>query len=286
MPAKLLEGKTIAQSKKEALKREILSLKRGHNKNPVLASIRVGNNSASLVYARAQKRLADELGIGFELFALKETTSESRLVNLIERLNKDRRINGIFIQNPLPAHIDVERIISSLNPKKDVEGIHPENISYRPYAITRIGSCTALAVMELIYHTGINLYGKEAVVVGHSEIVGKPVSLLLLEKMATITVCHIGTSERGNLSSHIKRAEVLVVAVGKANLIKGEWIKRGAVVIDVGINVVQGKIIGDVEFDAAKKRAGFITPVPGGVGPLTVTMLMKNVVEAFKLQTR
>lgn len=274
----------IAQKIRQGLKKEIALLKNTCNRRPVLASIRVGDNAASEVYARAQRRLSEELGIGFELCVLKETASQEDLTVLIERLNNDSHISGIFIQNPLPSGIDAEKIISFLDPEKDVEGIHPENIAYRPYGRTRIGSCTALAVMELIHHTGIDLYGREAVVVGHSEIVGKPVSLLLLEKMATITVCHIGTSERGSLPSHIKRAEVLVVAVGKPNLIKGEWIRQNAIVIDVGINVVDGKIIGDVEFEEAKKRAAFITPVPGGVGPLTVTILMKNVVEAFKLQ--
>lgn len=287
MAAKILEGKTIARSIKECLKDEAESLKRTSDRfRPVLASIRVGDNPSSLIYAHSQRHLSQELGIGFELFVLKDGISQRYLLSLIERLNEDNRITGIFIQNPLPRKLDVEKVIASVNPKKDVEGIHPENINYRPYGRTRIGSCTALAVMELIEHTGVGLYGKEAVVVGNSEIVGKPVSLMLMEKMATVTVCHIGTSERGSLSSHIKRAEVLVVAVGKPELIKGEWIKRGAIVVDVGINIVHGKIIGDVEFEEAKKRAGFITPVPGGVGPLTVAMLMKNVVEAFKLQIK
>ncbi|MCK4249007.1 MAG: bifunctional 5,10-methylenetetrahydrofolate dehydrogenase/5,10-methenyltetrahydrofolate cyclohydrolase, partial [Candidatus Omnitrophica bacterium] len=172
--------------------------------------------------------------------------------------------------------------VQHISPDKDAEGMHPENLGKVVLASGALAPCTPQAVMELIKASGIDLYGKEAVVVGHSEIVGKPVSLLLLEKLATTTVCHIGTGERGNLPDHVKRAEVLVVAVGVPGLVKGDWIKQGAVVIDVGINRVDGKIVGDVEFEAASQKAAFITPVPGGVGPLTVTMLLRNVIQSFK----
>jgi len=184
----------------------------------------------------------------------------------------------------LPEQLDAQRISSLIDPRKDIEGIHPQNSARRFFAKARIGSCTALAVMELIESTGVNLEGKEAVVVGHSEIVGRPVSMLLLDKLATTTICHVATDQAGLLEDHVKRADVLVVAVGKPHVIKGEWIKKGAIVIDVGINVVDRRVVGDVEFEIARERAAFISPVPGGVGPVTVMMVMKNTVEAFKLQ--
>ena len=184
----------------------------------------------------------------------------------------------------MPPQIDPQRISAVIDPRKDIEGIHPENSARRFFARARIGSCTALAVMELIQSTGVKLSGKEAVVVGHSEIVGRPVSMLLLDILATTTICHVGTDRLGRLREHVSRAEVLVVAAGRPQFIKGDWIQPGAVVIDVGINVVNGRVTGDVEFEAAKERAGYITPVPGGVGPVTVMMVMKNTVEAYKLQ--
>jgi len=173
--------------------------------------------------------------------------------------------------------------MSSIAPAKDAEGMHPENLGHVLLGDAKLAPCTAQAAMQLIGSTGIELYGKEAVIVGHSEIVGKPLSMLLLSKFVTTTVCHIATGERGVLPEYVKNAEILVVAVGKAELIKGDWIKEGAIVIDVGINRVGDKLVGDVEFERAKQSAGFITPVPGGVGPLTVTMLMRNVVTASKL---
>ena len=185
---------------------------------------------------------------------------------------------------PLPAQIDYKKISENILPDKDIEGMHPANIGKMIFGKARLVPCTPAAAMELINASGVDLYGKGVVIVGHSEIVGKPLALLLLEKFATVTVCHIGTSKAGKLEEHIRRAEVLIVAVGKAGLIKGELIKEGAIVIDVGINRVGDKIVGDVEFEAAEKRASYITPVPGGVGPLTVTMLMRNLVEAAKLQ--
>jgi methylenetetrahydrofolate dehydrogenase (NADP+)/methenyltetrahydrofolate cyclohydrolase len=186
----------------------------------------------------------------------------------------------------MPPQIDPQRVSAVIDPRKDIEGIHPQNSARRFFAKARIGSCTALAVMELIESTGVDLAGKEAVVIGHSEIVGRPVSMLLLDKLATTTICHVGTDRAGRLEEHVRRADVLVVAVGRPRFIKGDWVKPGAIVIDVGINVVGGHVVGDVEFEAAKQRAGYISPVPGGVGPVTVMMVMKNTVEAFKLQTR
>jgi methylenetetrahydrofolate dehydrogenase (NADP+)/methenyltetrahydrofolate cyclohydrolase len=185
---------------------------------------------------------------------------------------------------PLPKQIDYKIISSFIAPEKDAEGMHPANLGKVLLGKAKIIPCTAKSAFTLVKSTGVKLYGKEVVVVGHGEIAGKPLSLLFLEEFATTTVCHIGTSEAGKLVEHVKRAEILVVAVGKAGLIKGEWIKDGAIVIDVGINRVEGKVVGDVEFEEAEKRASWITPVPGGVGPLTVTMLMQNLIEATKLQ--
>lgn len=282
--ARLLQGKPIASEIKEELKRQIDSFKQTYNVVPHLSSIQIGESPSSEVYVRAQERLASSLGIKFDLCKLDPKISQNELISFIQKLNQDRLTSGIILQLPVPSQINSKEISIFIDPKKDVEGMHPENVGQVIFGNMRIGSCTALAVTELIKSTGVDLYGKEAVIVGHSEIVGKPVSLLLLDKFVTVTICHIATGQRGYLPTHVKRAEILVVAVGKPGIIKGEWIKEGAIVIDVGINKVGDKIVGDVEFEKASQIAGFITPVPGGVGPLTVTMLMKNTVEAFKLQ--
>lgn len=278
--AKLLEGRLLAQDIKEKIRQQIQSL----GVCPVLASIQVGDNAGAQAYVKSQDKLARSLGVEYRLHKMDEGTSEEKLIEFVQGLNQDRNVNGIIIQMPLPAHIDYKKISQFILPQKDVEGMHPVNIGKIIFGQARILPCTPAAVMELLNFTGMNLYGKEAVVVGHSEIVGKPLSLLLLDKFSTVCVCHIGTSRVHRLEEHVKRAEVLIVAVGKANLIKGELIQEGAVVIDVGINRVGDKIVGDVEFETAHKRASWITPVPGGVGPLTVTMLMRNLVEAVKLQ--
>ncbi len=278
--ARLLEGKPIAEKIKEDLRQQIACLK---NK-PVLASVMVGENAGAEAYVKSQKKTAEGLGIEYQFHKLGADTTEDALIDFIKKLNVAKDVNGIIIQMPLPAQIDYKKISQFIIPEKDVEGMHPANIGKIVFGKANILPCTPAAVMEILKETGVDLYGKEVVVIGHSEIVGKPLALLLLEKFATVTVCHIGTSKAGKLEEHVKKAEVLIVAVGKAGLIKGEWVKEGAIVIDVGINRVVDKIVGDVEFEAAEKRASLITPVPGGVGPLTVTMLMRNLVEAAKLQ--
>ena len=284
MAAILLEGKPIAEKIKTKLKEEIEGLKASFKAAPTLATIQVGENASAAVYLRSQKKNAKDIGIEFQEHSLPASTSEKDLIEHIGKLNRDANVTGILLQLPLPNHINSKGIHIYITPLKDVEGMHPENVGQVIFGHMRIGSCTALAVMELIKSTGVDLYGKEAVIVGHSEIVGKPVGLLLLDKFATTTVCHIATGQRGYLPTHVKRAEILVVAVGRAGIIQGEWVKEGAIVIDVGINKVGDKIVGDMEFEKAAERAGYITPVPGGVGPVTVTMLMRNTVEAFKLQ--
>ncbi|MBU0548020.1 MAG: bifunctional 5,10-methylenetetrahydrofolate dehydrogenase/5,10-methenyltetrahydrofolate cyclohydrolase [Candidatus Omnitrophica bacterium] len=276
--AKLLEGKAVAEEIKKKIKNQVQDLKQA----PVLASILVGDNSAAAAYVKSQAKAAENLSIVYKLFQLDKDITEQVLIDLILKLNVDKAVDGIIIQMPLPAAIDYKKISQFIAPEKDIEGMHPENIGKILFGKAKLIPCTVASIMELINSGGIDLYGKEVVVVGHSEIVGKPLALLLLDKFATVTVCHIGTSKAGKLEEHVRGAEILIVAVGKAGLVKGEWIKEGAVVIDVGINRVADKIVGDVEFEAAEKRASYITPVPGGVGPLTVTMLMRNLVEAAK----
>ncbi len=273
--AKLLEGKLIAAQLRDILLKRI----QASGKVLHLASILVGENNASDVYIKAQKKNAELLGVEYILHKLGGATTQEELIGFIEALNKDLRVTGIILQMPLPAHIDYKKISEHISPGKDVEGMHPQNMGRIFFAKSKVMPCTASAVMELINFTAVELSGKEVVIVGHSEIVGKPLSLLLVDKLATVTICHIGTARAGKLEEHVKRADVLIVAVGKAGLIKGDWIKEGAIVVDVGINMVEDKIVGDVEFEAAEKRASWITPVPGGVGPLTVVSLMRNLVE-------
>ena len=285
MPMQLLEGKSVALKIKETIKLEIESLKNKYGAQPKLVSIQVGENSASEIYIKSQEKTARELGIDYELRKLDWKITQDELVKAIDNLNNDKAVHGIIVQMPLPQTIDAKLISRFISPLKDVEAVHPQNMGEIVFGRTKILPCTAAACMELLSSVpALELYGKEAVIVGHSEIVGKPLALLLLNKFVTVTVCHIATGQRGTLSEFVKKAEILIVAVGKAGLIKGEWIKEGAIVIDVGINRAEGKIVGDVEFDKAARKASYITPVPGGVGPLTVTILMRNLVEAFKQQ--
>jgi len=278
--AALLEGKPLAEKIKADIQKQVQAAKF----KPVLASIMAGDNPGAEAYVKSQKKTAEGLGIEYRFHKLAQETPEAELIELIKKLNADKSVNGIIIQMPLPQQIDYKKISEFILPEKDIEGMHPANIGKIVFGKAKLFPCTPAAVMELLNSTGLDLYGKEVVVVGHSEIVGKPLALLLLDKFATVTVCHIGTSKAGKLEEHVRQAEILIVAVGKAGLIKGAWIKEGAIVIDVGINRVGDKIVGDVEFEEAQKRASYITPVPGGVGPLTVTMLMRNLVEAAKLQ--
>lgn len=280
--AVILDGKAAAERMKSALRQELASLR----DRPRLGILSF-KTPASQLYMKTQVAQAESIGLHapkvVEL-SFDASTGQEILERTITQWNADPSVHGIFVHQPMPPHINAQRISSLIDPRKDIEGIHPQNSARRFFAKARIGSCTALAVMELIESTGVPLEGKEAVVVGHSEIVGRPVSMLLLDKLATTTLCHLGTDRAGRLQEHVRRADVLVVAVGRPHFIKGEWIKPGAIVIDVGINVVDGKVVGDVEFDAARARAGFISPVPGGVGPVTLMMVMKNTIEAFKLQ--
>lgn len=284
MAATLLEGKPIAQKIKDAIQAEVAGLKTKYGKAPKLVALQIGENESSAVYVKAQTKVAESLGIAYELKVLPATTSQDEAEKAVKVLNDDKGVTAIILQLPVPKGIDAKKLVNMIAPEKDAEGMHPQNLGKILLGNYRIGPCTAMAVMELLESTKVNLYGKEAVIVGHSEIVGKPLSLMLLNKFATTTVCHIATGERGVLPEHVKQAEILVVAVGKAGIVKGEWVKQGAIVVDVGINKVGDKIVGDVEFEAASAKAAYITPVPGGVGPLTTTILMRNTVELFKAQ--
>ena len=285
MPAQIIDGVKIANKIKEGLKEEIQKLK-AEGKSPSLAAIQVGTDPGSEVYIRSQKKSCEKMGIEYNLHKFDEKITQTELADFIQKLNQNPGVSGIILQMPLPSHLDARYLQHLIAPKKDAEGVSPTNMGMVVYGKPVLGPCTAMAVIELIKSTGVELYGKEAVMVGHSDIVGKPTALLLLDKFVTTSVCHIATGERGILPDYVKRGEILIVAVGKANLIKGEWIREGAIVIDVGINRVGGKIVGDVEFEVAKERASYITPVPGGVGPVTTAMLLKNTVEAAKLQIK
>ena len=283
MSAQILDGKALAQKIKEALKQEIKEIKDKTGQVPCFVNIMIGQDHAASAYAGSQQKAADYIGAQYKLEILAQKTSPEELRHCIEKLNKNPRVHGIMIHKPVPAQIDYTQASDLVAAHKALEGINIVNFGKMIGGQTKIIPCTAAAVMEHISATKVNLRGKQAVVVGRSEIVGKPVSLLLLAQNATVTVCHSATTE-AQLADHIGRADVLVVAVGKANFIKGKWIKQGAIVVDVGINQLDNKMVGDVEFEAAKERAGFITPVPGGVGPVTVMMLMRNGVETFKAQ--
>jgi len=285
MAAQLIPGKEIAAKIKEDVKNEVDRLKE-KGIFPKLVAVQVGENPASAVYIKQQRKNCEKVGIAYELKQLPQDTDEGKLISFINSLNNDDSVTGIILQLPLPQGIDVRKVQSTISPFKDVEGVNPANMGWIIYGRPVLAPCTALAVKELVEYTKVDLYGKEVVMVGHSDIVGKPVSLLLLDKFATVSVCHIGTSDAGMLETHVRRAEILIVAVGKANLIPGDWIKEGAIVIDVGINRVGDKIVGDVEFESAKERACWITPVPGGVGPVTTAMLLRNVVESIKISRK
>lgn len=295
MTAQLISGEVVAGRIKEEVKREVESLKQ-RGREVHLVAVQVGENPASEVYLRSQSRLCEEAGIKYTLHTLPADTGEESLVACIEGLNKNPQVSGIILQMPLPKGIDAQKVQSSITPRKDVEGMNLANMGQLVYGKSGLAPCTAAASVELIKSTGIEVRGKEVVIVGRSVIVGKPVALLMLDLSATPTVCHTQTKD---LVFHTRRADILVVATGKPGLIKAEMIKPGAIVIDAGINRVpefdaQGnpvidkkgkqkmKTVGDVDFEGAKEVASFITPVPGGVGPVTTVMLLRNAVESAK----
>ena len=279
MTARIISGTELSKNIKANIATKIAGHIAQGKRAPGLAVILVGADPASQVYVGSKRRSCEEIGIFSKSYDLPETTSESELLSLIDELNHDNAIDGILVQLPLPKQIDSTKVIEAIAPHKDVDGFHPYNVGRLCQRIPTLRSCTPYGVMKLLESTGVNLYGKHAVIVGASNIVGRPMSLELLLAGATVTVTHRFTKD---LESHVRQADILVVAVGKPNLIPGDWIKESAVVIDVGINRVDGKLVGDVEFDKAAEKAAYITPVPGGVGPMTVAMLMSNTLYAYK----
>lgn len=274
MTANIIDGKAIAAELKQKIKAATQMRLATGKRIPGLAVVLIGDNPASQVYVGSKRRSCEEVGFKSESFDLPEDTSQETLLSLIERLNNDDEIDGILVQLPLPAHINADAVIEHIAPHKDVDGFHPYNIGRLAQRNPQLRPCTPKGVITMLQSTGIELKGKEAVVVGASNIVGRPMALELLLAGCTTTVCHRMTSD---LQSHVRRAEILVVAVGKPNFIPGDWIREGAIVIDVGINRLEdGKLTGDVEFEPASQKAAWITPVPGGVGPMTVATLLEN----------
>ncbi|MBE6674741.1 MAG: bifunctional methylenetetrahydrofolate dehydrogenase/methenyltetrahydrofolate cyclohydrolase FolD [Ruminococcaceae bacterium] len=282
--AQIISGKEVALRVRESIKKEVSELFEKTGKRPGLAVIIVGEDPASQVYVRNKAKGCEEVGFHSEVYRLAENTQMEELLSLINKLNNDENIHGILCQLPLPKHLDETAVILAIDPNKDVDAFHPVNTGKIMIGNYSFLPCTPAGVMELIASTGVDVAGKECVVVGRSNIVGKPQAMLLLQKNGTVTICH---SKTKNLKETTKRADILVVAVGRANFITGDMIKEGAIVIDVGINRnEEGKLVGDVHFDSAEKVASYITPVPGGVGPMTITMLLKNTLTAAKQQIK
>jgi methylenetetrahydrofolate dehydrogenase (NADP+)/methenyltetrahydrofolate cyclohydrolase len=278
MVAQLIDGSRIAQELRADIKRRIDQRLSQGQRPPGLAVIKVGNDPASEVYVRNKRRACADAGFHSVAHDLPAETSEEDLLRHIDQLNRDPQVDGVLVQLPLPAHINTETVIERIHPDKDVDGFHPYNIGRLAARKPRLRPCTPYGITRLIEATGIDLLGVEAVVVGASNHVGRPMALELLFSGCTVAVCHRYTKD---VVPHVQRADILVVAVGKPGIIRGDWIKPGSVVIDVGINrLADGRLVGDVEFDVAKERAGWITPVPGGVGPMTVATLLLNTLQA------
>ena len=283
MSAQLIDGKRVSEEVQASVREHVEQLKAEGRRVPGLAVIQVGEDPASKVYVGNKRRACERTGIHSVAHDLPSETTQEALLALIDQLNEDASIDGILVQLPLPRHIDSEAVIERIHPDKDVDGFHPYNVGRLAQRIPSLRPCTPYGVMRLLETYGIDPKGMEAVVVGASNIVGRPMALELLLAGATVTVTHRFTKD---LAAHVGRADLLVVAAGKPGLVKGEWVKPGAVVIDVGINrLADGRLVGDVEFDAAFERAAHITPVPGGVGPMTVAMLMQNTLEARQKAT-
>jgi len=290
MTAQIISGKEIAGNIREELKQEIAELKEKHNLVPGLATVLVGEDPASQSYVGGKEKASIELGIHSERLDLPEKTSQDELMALVDRLNKDPKIHGILVQLPLPKHLNETEVLYAINPKKDVDGFHPVNVGKLMIGEPDYLPCTPHGIQQLLIRSGVKIEGAEVVIVGRSNIVGKPVANILLQKKAganaTVTICHTGTRD---ISFHTRRADILIVAAGRPNAVTADMVKEGVVVIDVGVNRIgktaEGKaiLVGDVDFEGVKEKASAITPVPGGVGPMTITMLMLNTVRAAKV---
>lgn len=285
MAATLIKGSEISKQIKEELKKEIALLKEKHNIVPGLTTVLVGEDEASKVYVGAKEKTCKELAMYSERSDIPADTSEADLLAIIERLNKDSKINGILVQLPLPKHINAAKVLYAINPNKDVDGFHPVNVGKMIIGEPCFLPCTPHGILELLIRSGVETSGADVVVVGRSNIVGKPIANMMIQKRkggnATVTICHTGTKD---IASHTKRADILIVAAGKPKTITADMVKEGVVVIDVGVNRLPTGLVGDVDFDTVKEKAKAITPVPGGVGPMTITMLMYNTVQAAKMQ--
>lgn len=280
MSAEIIDGKKVSANLRTSLKQKVQMLK-SRGILPGLAVILVGEDPASQTYVKNKAKACDELGVLSRQYNLAENTTQQELCSLIEKLNSDNEIHGILVQLPLPSHIDENLVISTISPAKDVDAFTRENVGSIMIGDYKMLPCTPAGVMELIKSTGVDISGKNCVVIGRSNIVGKPMAMLMLHANATVTICHSRTAD---LKSHCLNADILISAVGIANFVTADMIKPGAVVIDVGMNRNdKGKLCGDVDFEQAKKIAGYITPVPGGVGPMTITMLMANTITAAEI---
>ena len=277
----LIDGKYVSEKCKEDIKEKIKKL----NKVPGLAVIRIGEDEASKIYVRLKHQMCDELGINFTEYHLEETITQEELINLIEKLNNDESVNGILLQSPIPYHLNILEAFKTIAPEKDVDGFSPVNVGKLVQRQESFAPCTPLGIMRMLKEYNIEIEGKHCVVIGRSNIVGRPMAELLLNANATITICH---SKTNGLAEIVKTADIVVVAIGKPKFITADMIKEGAVVVDVGINRIPGekKIVGDVDFENVKEKCSYITPVPGGVGPMTIMTLMDNVVKAYELQNR
>ncbi|MZG31135.1 MAG: bifunctional methylenetetrahydrofolate dehydrogenase/methenyltetrahydrofolate cyclohydrolase FolD [Nitrospinae bacterium] len=275
----LIDGKKVSMEIRSRLKQETEELKNKTGRMPGLATVLVGEDPASAVYVRNKNKVCQE--VGFQSFGqnLPAETTEDELLEVIKKLNENDEVNGILVQLPLPDHIDSEKILLSIKPEKDVDGFHPINVGKLAIGNALLTPCTPTGIIELLDYYNIEIAGKHAVVLGRSNIVGKPVALLLLQRNATVTICHSRTS---NLKQVTSQADILIAAVGRPGFVDSEMVKDNAVVIDVGINRVDGKLTGDVEFEPVAEKTSYITPVPGGVGPMTIALLMENTLKAFK----
>lgn len=282
--ANIIDGKQVSAAVKEQVRQETEVLFQEHGKRPGLAVVIVGNNPASRVYVNNKKKACEAVGFQSFEYALPEDTTQEELLELVETLNADENVNGILVQLPVPKQIDDKAIINSISVEKDVDAFHPENVGRIMIGEYAFLPCTPAGVMELIDATGVEVSGKKCVVIGRSNIVGKPMAMLLLHRSGTVTICHSRTQD---LPSVTRDADILIAAVGKANFVTADMVKEGAVVIDVGMNRLEnGKLCGDVNFEEVEPKASWITPVPGGVGPMTIAMLMKNTLTAFKQQNQ
>ncbi len=280
----ILDGKAVAQEVRQTVKSGVEQFRERHGYVPGLATVLIGEDAASRVYVNTKEKACHEVGIQSFPYRLPATSTATEILALIAELNKRSEVHGILIQLPLPAQLDQRTLILALAPEKDVDGLHPFNQGRLLLGEDALRPCTPLGVMQLIAQTGISPAGKTAVVIGRSMLVGKPVALMLLEQDATVTCCH---SKTVDLASEVRHADIVIAAVGQPEMIKGDWIKPGAIVIDVGISrMTDNKLRGDVEFATAKEHAGFITPVPGGVGPMTVAMLLANTLKAAEQQAK